>query len=176
MHSIEEKDELLQRLDKARQDLAVAVAGLSEPQANFKPSSEAWSIANIAEHMATVEDFTILRLQQMISEPDGSNFKDADAVLFNKAADRSAKREAPERVRPTGKPLPISLERLAANHKKMVDLIRSAPEGHFRRHSMPHPVFGPLDGHQWLVFTAGHCTRHTEQIIQTKAAPNFPER
>ena len=175
MHSIEEKDELLQRLDKARQDLTIAVARLSQTQSNFKPSPEAWSIANIAEHIATVEEFTILRLQQMVSEPDSGHFKDADATLFNKAADRSAKRQAPERVRPTGKPLANSLERLATNYEKLSDLIRSAPEGHFRQHSMPHPAFGPLDGHQWLVFTAGHCARHTEQIIQTKSAPNFPQ-
>lgn len=176
MHSITEKDELIQHLENARDGLKAAVSGLSEPQANFKTSSEAWSIANIAEHLAIVEDFTIVRLEQIISEPDGGNFRDADAVLFSKAADRSSKREAPEQVRPTGKPLASSLERLAVNHKKMSDMIRSAPEGHFRRHSMPHRVFGPLDGHQWLVFTAGHCARHTEQIIQTKRSPNFPER
>jgi hypothetical protein len=176
MHPKTERDELIQYLDNAREGLNATLSGLSETQANFKPSPGAWSIADIAEHIATVEHVMILRLQELASAPDNGNYQDADAVLFHRVADRSSKREAPERVRPTGKPLVLSLETLATNHKKMVDLIRSAPEGYFRRHSMPHPVFGPLDGHQWVVFSAGHCTRHTEQIIQTKAAPNFPAR
>jgi hypothetical protein len=43
MHSLEEKNELLQRLDGARERLMAAVAGLSQPQANFKPSPDVWS-------------------------------------------------------------------------------------------------------------------------------------
>jgi hypothetical protein len=176
MYSIEEKNELLQKLDKSLDGLTAAVAGLSEAQSNFKPSPNGWSVANIVEHLGTVEDFVILRVQQMPTAPDDGNFKDPDGVLFGRVADRSAKFQAPERVQPTGTPLAHSLERLVVSRQKIADLIRSAPDDHFRRHSMPHPVFGPLDGHQWMVAVAGHCNRHTQQIIETKAAPNFPEQ
>ena len=50
MHSLQEKDELLLRLDGARERLTAAVAGLSQPQANFKPSADAWSVSGIVEH------------------------------------------------------------------------------------------------------------------------------
>ena len=176
MHSLQEKNELLQRLDGAREQLIAAVAGLSQPQANFTPSPDAWSVAGIVEHLATVEDFVIMRVERMTSEPDHGNFKDSDLVLFDKVVDRTEKFQAPERVHPTGKPLGSSLERLAATREKIVGLIRSAPDGHFRQHSMEHPVFGPLDGHQWVVAMAGHCLRHTQQIQETKSAPNFPQR
>jgi hypothetical protein len=176
MHSLEEKNELIQRLDNAREGLMAAVAGLSEPQANFKPSPQAWSVAGIVEHLATVEDFLLMRVEKMASEPDDGNFKGSDVVLFDKVLDRSAKFQAPERVHPTGKPLASSLERLVATRSRIVDLIRSAPDSHFRQHSMPHPAFGPLDGHQWIVAAAGHCTRHTKQILETKAASGFPQR
>jgi hypothetical protein len=176
MHSLEDKNVLLQRLDNAREGLMAAVAGLSEPQADFKPSPQAWSVAGIVEHLATVEGFVIMRLEKMISEPDEGNFKHSDVILFDKVADRSAKFQAPDRVQPTGKPLASSLERLVSTRARIVELIRSAPDGHFRQHSMPHPVFGPLDGHQWIVAAAGHCTRHTKQILETKAAPGFPQR
>ena len=175
MHSLEEKNELLQRLDNAREGLIAAVSGLSESQANFKPSPEAWSVANIVEHLATVEDFVVMRIEKMVSEPDDGNFKDSDIILFDKVADRSSKFQAPDRVQPSGKTVASSLERLTATRAKIVDLIRSAPDGHFRKHSMPHPVFGPLDGHQWIVAAAGHCTRHTRQILETKGARNFPQ-
>ena len=175
MHSLEEKNELLQRLDNAREGLIAAVSGLSESQANFKPSPEAWSVANIVEHLATVEDFVVMRIEKMVSEPDDGNFKDSDIILFDKVADRSSKFQAPDCVQPSGKTVASSLERLTATRAKIVDLIRSAPDGHFRKHSMPHPVFGPLDGHQWIVAAAGHCTRHTRQILETKGARNFPQ-
>ena len=176
MHSLQEKNELLQRLDCARERLIAAVAGLSQAQASFKPSSDAWSVAGIVEHLATVEDLVIMRLEKMTSEPDHGNFKASDVVLFDKVVDRTERFQAPERVHPTGKSLGSALERLAAAQEKIVDLIRSAPEGHFRQHSMDHPVLGPLDGHQWVVAVAGHCLRHTHQILETTSAPNFPQR
>ena len=176
MHSLEEKHELLQRLDNAREGLIAAVSGLSESQANFKPSPEAWSVAGIVEHLATVEDFVVMRVEKIACEPDDGNFKDSDVILFDRVVDRSAKFQAPERAHPTGKPLASSLERLVATRAKIVELIRSAPDGHFRQHSMHHPVLGPMDGHQWLVATAGHCARHTQQIIETKTALNFPRQ
>ena len=174
MYSLEEKNEVLQSVDKARDGLISAVAGLSEAQASFKPSPEAWSVAGIIEHLAIVEGFVMQRLEQMPQAPDEGNFKDPDTVLYGKVANRSAKFSAPERAHPTGKPLADSLERLANNRDRIGNLIRSAPDAHFRQHSLPHPVFGPLDGHQWLVAVAGHCVRHTQQIIETKAAPGFP--
>jgi len=176
MHSLQEKNELLQRLDCARERLIAAVAGLSQAQAGFKPASDAWSVAGIVEHIATVEDLVIMRVEKMTSEQDHGKFKDSDVVLFDKVVDRTEKFQAPERVHPTGKSLGSSLERLAATREKIVGLIRSAPDGHFRHHSMEHPVFGPLDGHQWVVAMAGHCLRHTQQILETKSAPNFPQR
>jgi hypothetical protein len=44
-HTLQEKNELLQRLDCSRERLIAAVAGLSQPQGNFKPSPDAWSVA-----------------------------------------------------------------------------------------------------------------------------------
>jgi hypothetical protein len=175
VHSLEEKNELLQRLDNAWEELTAAVSGLSESQANFKPSPEAWSVAGIVEHLATVETFVLMRIEKIASEPDAGTFGEADVVFFDRVTDRSSKFQAPERVQPTGKPLASSLARLRATRAGMVELIRSAPDGHFRKHSMAHPAFGPLDGHQWILFVAGHCTRHTRQILETKAGSNFPQ-
>jgi hypothetical protein len=174
MYSTEEKNELLQHLDRSRYGLMAALAGLSEAQSDFKPSPEDWSIANIVEHLAIVEDLVILRVQQLASSPDVEGFKDSDAVLLGKIIDRSVKFKAPERAQPTGKALVNSLERLEVTREKIVDLVQSAPFD-IREHSTPHPVLGLLDGHQWLVALSGHCARHTQQIIETKAAPNFPE-
>src|SRR5262249_26723912 len=137
---------------------------------------DGWSISSIVEHLAIVEDLVILRVEQLAAgsgDSPNNKFNESDAVLFEKIVDRSAKFQAPERARPTGKTLTNSLERLAASRAKIAEFVRAAPSD-FREHSMPHPVFGPLDGHQWLVALAAHCARHTQQIIETKTAPGFP--
>jgi hypothetical protein len=175
MYSAEERKKLLQQLDEARCSLLEAVAGLSETQSDFKPSPNAWSIANIAEHLAIAEGFTIQRLEQMAGASNDGNFKEPDAVLFGKVTDRTTKFQAPERVQPSGKPLAASMERLDLNKERLAEFIRSSSTDTFRQHSMPHPVFGPLDGHQWLIAVAAHCTRHTRQIMETKSSPDFPK-
>ena len=176
MYLTEQKDELVRRLDGTRDGLMATVAGLTEVQSNCKPSPEGWSISGIVEHLAIVEDLVILRVEQLAAgsgdSPNGK-FNESDAVLFEKVVDRSQKFQAPERARPTGKTLRSSLERLAGSRAKIAEFVRAAPSD-FRRHSMTHPVLGPLDGHQWLVALAAHCARHTQQIIETKTAPGFP--
>jgi hypothetical protein len=174
MYSAEERKKLLERLDDARYGLLGAVAGLSETQSNFKPSPGAWSIANIAEHLAIAEGFVIQRLEQMAGAPNDGNFKEPDSVLFGRVTDRTTKFQAPERVQPSGKPLAASMERLDLNKERLAEFIQSGSTDTFRQHSIPHPVFGPLDGHQWLIAVAAHCARHTQQIMETRALPEFP--
>ncbi len=41
-------------------------------------------------------------------------------------------------------------------------------------HVATTPV-GMLDSYQLILFTAAHTNRHTQQIIEVKADPNFPK-
>ena len=113
MYLTEEKDELARRLDRTRDGLMAAVAGLTEVQSNFKPSPDGWSISGIVEHLAIVEDLVILRVEQLAAgsgDSPNNKFNEPDAVLFERVVDRSEKFQAPERARPTGKTLTSSLE------------------------------------------------------------------
>jgi hypothetical protein len=176
MYSAQEQQTVVENLRKSREALMSAVSGLSEAQSDFKPEPDAWSIANIVEHLAIVEDLVAWRLSQLGAARDVSQeatFKGSDAVLLEKVVDRSTKIKAPERAQPTGQPLTHSIARLTASHTRIVEFVQSAPAD-FRRHTMLHPVFGGLDGHQWLLALAGHCERHTRQVDETKSAENFP--
>jgi len=178
MYSNEERNEAIRYLERTRAGLIEAVVNLTENQANFKPAPDAWSVAEIVEHLAIVEDRVIARISQMLASapsPSNAGIQDSDAVLFGKVVDRSKKFQAPDPIHPTGQPLAISLERLTATRRIFDEFVWSVPSD-FRQRSMPHPVLGPLDGHQWLVALAGHCSRHTKQILENKAAPLFPER
>jgi hypothetical protein len=44
-----------------------------------------------------------------------------------------------------------------------------------RAHAAPHPAFGPLDAHQWILLVAGHSARHTLQIEEVKTAAGYPK-
>jgi len=37
------------------------------------------------------------------------------------------------------------------------------------------PAIGTLDGYQWILLISGHERRHTLQILEVKADPNFPK-
>jgi hypothetical protein len=176
MYTTQQGTDLLGRIDHANDGLKAAVAGLSDAQSNFKPSPDGWSVAGIVEHLAIVQERVIGRIDQLLlstpdSAPNGAKF--TDEVLAERVADRSAKFPAPEVAHPTGLYLSDSLQRLAAGRKRVGELVASAPPD-FQQRSMPHPVFGPLDGHQWLVALAAHCVRHTKQIVETKDSASFP--
>jgi hypothetical protein len=177
MYATQQGSDLLRRIDAANDHLNTAIVGLSEQQANFKPSPGVWSVAGIVEHLAIVQERVIGRVDQLlVSTPDPSQKKDpqlTDEVLTAKVADRSSKFPAPEVSHPTGQSLSDSLARLTVSRKRVGELVASLPPD-FQQRSMPHPVFGPLDPHQWLVALAAHCIRHTKQIIETKSSADFP--
>jgi hypothetical protein len=43
-----------------------------------------------------------------------------------------------------------------------------------REHVSESPL-GMLDGYEWLLFIGAHSERHTKQILEVKANPDFPK-
>jgi hypothetical protein len=174
-----ERAELVNYLDKTRDDLVAALADLSLAQLNFQISPKCWSIGGVVEHIALVEDAVITKvLQEIASAPsvtaDGKK-NVTDASFLKKAVDRSVKLEAPGQFHPIGKSMATSLEQFLRGRTKIVDFVQSTPLD-LRQISFETRAFGVLDGHQRLLFLAAHSARHTEQIIETKSSPNFPAR
>jgi|SRR5579863_2109250 len=48
-------------------------------------------------------------------------------------------------------------------------------EDALREHFVPLPVFQLLDGYQWNLLISAHSHRHTLQVLEVNANPNFPE-
>jgi hypothetical protein len=63
-YSPNERRELIQYLDKTRDDLLAAVRGLSKAQLDFHTSPKCWCIAGIVEHVVLVEDAVLTRVLQ----------------------------------------------------------------------------------------------------------------
>src|SRR4029077_11447704 len=122
-----ERAELIHYLDKTRDDLLAALAGLSLAQLNFQISPKCWSIVGVVGHIALVEDAVITKvLQEIASAPsvtaDGKK-NVTDASLLKKAGDRSVKLEAPGQFHPIGKSMATSLEQFLRGRTKIVDFV-----------------------------------------------------
>jgi hypothetical protein len=173
-----EREQGLRYLAESRAGVIEAVKGLSEAQFNFKPAPDRWSIAETLEHIGIVEDAVLngvrARLEKGPAPAADRDAKQVDAMLLEKVPDRSWKVQAPPQLSPTGHTTPAaSLERFLASRQQMVNWLKS--DSDLRGHVVDHPVFGPMDGYQWILAAAGHSERHTKQILEVKADPNFPK-
>ena len=165
-------------LAETRNALVEATKGLSEAQWKFKPAPDRWSVAEVAEHLALLEEYfgNGIRPQIMKSPaaelPGGA--KQVDTVVLNKVVDRSTKFQAPDPIQPTGRWTPTeTLDHFLAARQQTVAFLKSTTD--LRGHVFSHPVFGPMDGYEWVLAVAGHTERHTKQILEVKADPNFPK-
>jgi len=93
-----------------------------------------------------------------------------------KVPDRSTKRTAPEFLKPSGK-FKNSEEAIKAfveQRDKNIEYIQTTNDD-LRNHFLPHGTLGLLDDYQWLLVISAHSRRHTLQIEEVKADPNFPK-
>jgi DinB family protein len=177
----EERAFALQQFQTTRDNFLKSIAGLSQKQWTFKAAPDRWSVAEVAEHI-TVSESTLLGLvqQRVMQSPavpeKREQVKGKDQMILQRMPDRSHKAQAPEILRPTGRwATEADLTKAFENSRKTtMDYIRTSNDD-LRDHFFDHPVFGPLDGYQWLLLISAHSARHTAQIEEVKADPNFPK-
>ena len=165
-------------LEETRAKFLKSIEGLSEAQWTFKAGPDRWSIAEVAEHIA-ISESTIMELiqKQMLSAPakkPGEGL--TDEKLIAGITDRTQKAQAPEMLKPVNKwPTRDALtQAFNAARDKNIAWVKSTTED-LRAHAAPHPAFGPLDVHQWILLLAGHSARHTAQIEEVKASAGYPK-
>jgi DinB superfamily len=163
-------------LSVARGYLLESVSGLSAAQWNFRPHNDSWSIAEILEHLVLIEGRVHAIIGNMINAPEaepGHEESEMDDFIVSEVARRSIKVKAPIPVCPANRWTgPEALESFIAVREQTMQLL-AAPL--LRGRVRPHPFFGPWDGYQWLLAVASHTIRHTSQMGEVKAHPDFPQ-
>lgn len=157
--------------DKIRAGLLATIENLSDEQANALPEGEKWTIAQIVEHIAIVQD-GMTRISAKLLNEAKANGKSSDGKakisedFSQKAAGaREQKFEAPERVRPTGnQTIAESIGKLKESQQRLKDLQPIFETVECSDHKFPHPAFGDLTAHEWLALVGGHEFRHSKQI------------
>jgi hypothetical protein len=171
-----ERQKALRYLDETRDGVLNAVKGLSEAQWKFKPAPDRWSAAEVLEHLVLIEEMVDGILGKIGEAPAGAAERDAgkvDAMILAKVPDRSEKVQAPPPALPTGRWTSAgTLEHFLNSRMKTGAILQSASA--LRGHVVTHPVFGPLDGYEWILAVAAHSERHTKQILEVKTDPHFP--
>ena len=174
-----EKDRALQYLETTKKGVLEATKGLSEAQWNFKPAPDRWSVAQVMEHIAAAEDFLrTLDKEKVMLAPGGEagrDVKKTDEAVLAMVPDRTNKVQAPEPLVPTnrfGSP-DGSVKHFVESRATTEDFLRSTAG--LRDHVMESPM-GKLDGYEFVLLIAAHSERHTKQINEVKADPNFPKK
>jgi hypothetical protein len=171
---------LIEQMEMSKKAFLASISGLSEAQWKFKPAPNVWSVAECSEHIVLSETFLFDVSQQMlkspaVARPEKSN-SEFDHQLAIGVQDRSHKATAPEPITPSGK---INSPEDAA---KAFTAKRDANEAYvrttnddLRTHVAPGPA-GTMDAYQYLVLMATHTARHTAQIKEVQANPNYPAK
>jgi DinB superfamily len=177
----DERDAALKSLQATHDAFLKSVAGLSEKQWKFKPAPDRWSVAEVSEHIAVSESaiFGLVSKQIMTGPLDPAKRAEVagkDEVVLNKVPDRSRKAQAPEFLKPTNRwaTREETTKAFEDARKTTMDYVRTT-EDDLRDHFFPHPLIGTLDAYQWILLISAHSERHTKQIEEVKADPNFPK-
>jgi len=178
----QEREAAIKQFETTRDNFLKSISGLSEKQWTFKPAPDRWSVAEVAEHITVSESMLGGLVQQKIAQSPAApekreQVKGKDELILQKVPDRSHKAQAPEFLRPTGRWASEAELTKAFDDARAANIqyIRTTNDD-LRDHFFDHPAFGTLDGYQWLLLISAHSARHTEQIEEVKADPNFPKQ
>ena len=175
-----EIDKAMQYLESTKQGVLDATEGLSPAQWNFKSAPDRWSVAECTEHIAIAEDYLrsliVDKVMKAGPRPAGDDVKAIDDMVIAQIPDRTVKRQAPDPIKPAnrfGSP-EESLKHFVESRQTTVDLLKNT--NGLRAHAIMSPLGKEMDGYEWILFIAGHSARHTKQINEVKADPNFPKQ
>jgi hypothetical protein len=179
--------------DTVRRQLAARVENLSEAQQTFRPGADAWSVAEIVDHLSKIEQQMVQLIGMLLRKSEGA----AAASVMTAGDGREATAEgapafhpfsldafaeqvrdekltAPEQVRPSANvPLAEALANLRRTRAAIEDLRPRLEATDLSAATFPHPFFGEFNAAQWLAFIGIHEGRHLRQIENLLAAPDF---
>ena len=173
--------EIFDDMQATRNRLWQRVEKLSRAQADFKRAPDAWSVAEILEHLGKVEQYLVKLFGRSLPAGDVSNGKTLPVEFQPFSMDshvestRDLKLESPEVFVPAGGlPLRELLRRLRAIRDELLAL-RPRFEAHdLSQIVLPHPVYGPINLYKFLTAVGLHENRHLRQIEAIMASPGFP--
>ena len=170
-----ERQHLVAHLEMTAAWLANEVTGLTPAQIAFQPDPNAWSIAQVVDHLVVVAPIYWRDLQAALERPAGarnSAMSDADVLWYG--IDRTRREQAIPGERPAGdlRDMPAALATYRKHHDRLLQYIRTTSDD-LRGHIVQRQG---CDAYQWALLISTHEQRHILQIREIKANPRFPKK
>jgi hypothetical protein len=161
-------------LDSRRAEVYAAAEGVGAERLERVPAAGGWSAAQVLQHLALAESKTSQYLGSRLAKAIAAGLAretDETSVLggidgFPAAGPVSA----PDAVIPAaGVTAQAALADLRASHEEMRALLREADGWALAEVLTRHPLFGPMQMYQSLLFIGFHDRRHLPQITRAVA-------
>ncbi|MFI5232133.1 MAG: DinB family protein [Gemmatimonadales bacterium] len=173
MHPILE--ELTGEITRVRTSLASVVATTPADKFDRRPQSGGWSGTGIIAHLGKTEGMVSKLLEGLFATAladgivaetrTGSWLHSLDR--FN-VLDRNRRIEAPERVHPAPDvQFAPSWTSLQSVRERLLRAVATVDGRDLTAVSAPHPIFGALNGYEWILIVGKHEERHLSQLRET---------
>jgi len=172
-----ERAELIDLLNRSNREFLEAVEGLTDRQWSFKPGPDRWSIAEVAEDIVLSEAALFGNATKNVDGPVDGTWESTLAkteMLRRALPNRSTRVTAPEEIQPKQGMTHAQVMTRFKEQRARTLAYAQETEAPLKSHTAANPFFGPLNGHQWLLYIPLHNQRHNLQIAEVKTAPGYP--
>ena len=172
-------DDIYEGNAKIRAKLKELVASLTPKQLSTLPDGEKWTVAQIVEHIAIVDESSAKICAKLLHKAkEAERVSDGSVTISDNFKQKGSeigaiKVEAPAFVQPTyGKTIEESLAKLDETTERLTDLRELFESVDGTEFKFPHPFFGEISAQEWLALKGGHEMRHIKQIEKLLAKIN----
>lgn len=169
-------EEIFVFIDKKRERLVETISSLSDEQTAQRRTPDAWSIAEILEHLSMIENGLSIAINKLLEKAEAKGLVSENKGVLNPpislAAEaeraKDAKFQSPEPFIPKkAATVSTSLESLKSSRAALHELRSRIEAVDGSEVRFPHPAFGPLNLYQWIAFIGLHEAHHLRQIRET---------
>lgn len=171
-------EEVIKYLDKQRAALRAAVDAVPEHARNTPPSEKQWSVAQVLNHLTMIDRRVAMGMSKWIADAKarGLAAETGTSSVLNSVpsaliTDRSRRFEAPEEIRPgDGVDADTAWSELEEARAQLRAAFLSGDGLALGEIKQAHPVLGPINMYQWMLFVGSHEARHALQIREIGSA------
>ena len=170
-------DAIARDLDAVRAEVLRETDGLSQGQADWRPTRDDWSVGEILHHLTLAEVNTGKLTSKLLKETGGAvaPYPPDLAGFAPLPAWPPGPREAPPVVRPEkGHPIDQLLHDMRAARERSRQSLERLAAVDPRALTWRHFAFGEMDLGQWWMLQAHHDRDHLQQLRRIKKTAGFP--
>ena len=173
-------EEVLNYLEAQRKELRAAIDSVPAAERNTQAAGDRWSVAQVLDHLTIVDRRVASGVRKWIAEAQSAGLGTETAtspvlgtIPAERITDRSRRVEAPQEIRPrTDVDAETAWTELEQAREKLQAAFLTGDGLALEQVIQTHPVLGPINIYQWMLFVGSHEARHTLQIREIAATLN----